>query len=70
MSVGDLDLLLDENLDYWYLEQLTYQRAPIAVSTIVGDQVTLSSGPPVGTPVVSQAAAELVGVETGIDGEE
>jgi hypothetical protein len=51
-------------------EELTYQRAAIAVTSIAGDQVTVSSGPQAGTEVVSQGAAELVGVETGIDGEE
>jgi hypothetical protein len=49
---------------------LTYQRAPIEIASIVGDQVTLISGPEPGTEVVTQGAAELVGVETGIDGEE
>jgi hypothetical protein len=49
---------------------LTYQRAPIVVTGISGDQVTLSSGPEAGTAVVTVGAAELVGVETGIDGEE
>ena len=51
-------------------EPLTYQRAPITITGITGDQVTLAAGPPPGTLVVSQGAAELVGVETGIDGEE
>jgi hypothetical protein len=51
-------------------EPLTYQRAPVAVAGISGDQVTLTSGPAVGTDVVTLGAAELVGVETGIDGEE
>ena len=51
-------------------EELTYQRAAITVSTIAGEQVTLSAGPQAGTEVVSQGAAELVGVESGIDGEE
>jgi len=49
---------------------LHYQRARITVSGITGDRVTLTSGPPVGTPVVTVGAAELIGVETGIDGEE
>jgi hypothetical protein len=48
----------------------SYQRAPIAVAGIAGDQVSLTSGPPVGTQVVTVGAAELVGVEIGIDGEE
>jgi hypothetical protein len=51
-------------------EPLTYQRAPVAITAITGDQASLASGPPPGTPVVTQGAAELVGVETGIDGEE
>lgn len=55
---------------YVQTKDLTYQRASIAVGNIAGDQVTLSSGPQAGTLVVSQGAAELVGVETGIDGEE
>jgi hypothetical protein len=48
----------------------TYQREPIAIAGISGDTAVLSSGPPVGTLVVSLGGAELVGVETGIDGEE
>ena len=55
---------------YVQTEELTYQRAPITITGISGDQVTVSSGPQAGTLVVSQGAAELVGVETGIDGEE
>ena len=55
---------------YTQTEALTYQRAPITIAAVRGDQVTLAAGPPVGTEVVSQGAAELVGVETGIDGEE
>jgi hypothetical protein len=49
---------------------LTYQRAPVVVTGISGDVVTLSSGPAAGTEVVTVGAAELVGVEVGIDGEE
>jgi hypothetical protein len=48
----------------------TYQRAPITITGINGAEVTLSKGPKPGTAVVTQGAAELVGVETGIDGEE
>ena len=55
---------------YTQTEALTYQRAEITIGDINGDDVTLSDGPPEGTEVVSQGAAELVGVETGIDGEE
>ena len=55
---------------YTEADVLTYQRAPITITRVTGDQVSLAAGPPVGTLVVSQGAAELVGVETGIDGEE
>lgn len=47
-----------------------FQRQRIAIVGITGDTVTLSSGPSAGTAVVVQGGAELVGVETGIDGEE
>ncbi len=49
---------------------LTYQRAPVVTVGKSADQMVLSSGPPVGAEVVTVGAAELVGVETGIDGEE
>jgi hypothetical protein len=49
---------------------LSYQRAPVKVAGVKGDRVTLTSGPPVGTEVVAVGAAELVGVEIGIDGEQ
>lgn len=49
---------------------LSYRRAPVQVAGISGDRVRLTSGPPVGTEVVTVGAAELVGVEIGIDGEQ
>jgi predicted small secreted protein len=55
---------------YVQTEPLTYQREKVAISNIVGDQAQLTSGPKAGSLVVTQGAAELVGVETGIDGEE
>jgi hypothetical protein len=51
-------------------EPLTYQRTAVTVARKTGDQVALTAGPPAGTEVVTVGAAELVGVETGIDGEE
>jgi hypothetical protein len=48
----------------------TYVRAPLAIKSIDGNQVRLVSGPPAGTPVVTVGAAELVGAEAGISGEE
>jgi multidrug efflux pump subunit AcrA (membrane-fusion protein) len=57
----------------WVYERVdphTYQRTAITIATISRGQVTLTSGPRPGAQVVTQGAAELVGVETGIDGEE
>jgi hypothetical protein len=51
-------------------EPLTYQRTPVTVAGKTGDQVAITSGPPAGTDVVTVGVAELIGVETGIDGEE
>jgi hypothetical protein len=47
-----------------------FQRQRLAIVGITGNTVTLSSGPAAGAAVVVQGGAELVGVETGIDGEE
>ena len=48
----------------------TYQRKPITVTGIDGDIVQLSAGPPAGTEVVTVGAAELLGTEYNISGEE
>jgi hypothetical protein len=48
----------------------TYQRVPVAVTRVVGDQATLTSGPPAGTEVVTVGAAFLVGAEAQISGGE
>jgi hypothetical protein len=48
-------------------EPETFERATIVIDRIVGDTAFLSDGPPEGTQVVTQGAAELFGVETGID---
>lgn len=47
-----------------------FQRQPLVILGISGNTVTLGSGPPAAKAVVVQGAAELVGVETGIDGEQ
>jgi hypothetical protein len=44
-------------------EPLVFQRHPITVHTIVGDQAFLSEGPASGTSVVSVGVAELYGTE-------
>jgi hypothetical protein len=48
----------------------TYLRVPLTITSIEGDTVICSSGPPVGTEVVIVGASELVGAEAGISGEE
>ncbi|WP_167761861.1 efflux RND transporter permease subunit [Blastococcus sp. CT_GayMR19] len=52
------------------LEPGVYQRQAITITSVSGDTVGLSAGPPPGTEVVTVAAAELVGVEAGISGGE
>jgi hypothetical protein len=47
----------------------TFVRKAITIDHMVGDRVYLRSGPPVGTPVVTVGAAELLGAEYGV-GEE
>ena len=48
----------------------TYERKPITVTEIDGDVAQLSAGPVAGTPVVTVGAAELLGTEYDISGEE
>jgi hypothetical protein len=48
----------------------TYERKPITVPRIDGEVALLSAGPPAGTPVVTVGAAELLGTEYNISGEE
>jgi len=47
-----------------------YRRKPITVTEIDGDLALLSAGPAAGTPVVTVGAAELLGTEYNISGEE
>ena len=48
----------------------TYQRKPITVTEIDGGIAQLSAGPPAGAEVVTVGAAELLGTEYNISGEE
>ena len=48
----------------------TYRRQPVTVAAIQGDVAVLASGPPVGAAVVTVGAAELLGTEYNISGEE
>jgi hypothetical protein len=47
----------------------TYIRHPVLIDEVSGNTAFLKRGPPVGTPVVVVGAAELFGVETGVQGE-
>jgi hypothetical protein len=53
---------------YITTEPLVYQRAEITVSEIDGETAHITSGPPVGTQVVTTGAAELYGAEIGVGG--
>ena len=44
----------------------TFARQAIVIDHIVGDEAFLRSGPPVGTPVVTVGASELLGAEYGV----
>jgi hypothetical protein len=48
----------------------TYRREPITVNAVSGEVALLSAGPPVGARVVTVGAAELLGTEYNISGEE
>jgi hypothetical protein len=48
----------------------TYVREPITVLVVQGDSAMLASGPAVGAAVVTVGAAELLGTEYNISGEE
>ena len=62
-------LLYDLNGDTWVyvnVEPNVFVRQSVMVDVIRNDQVVLRDGPEAGTKVVSVAAAELYGAETGI----
>ena len=62
-------VLYDPNGDTWAYTSpapLTFVRQRIVVDYIVGGLAVLSDGPPLGTGVVTVAATELFGAETGI----
>jgi len=52
------------------VDEGTYQRTALTIADITGDTVLLTAGPAPGTEVVTVGAAELVGVEAGISGDE
>jgi hypothetical protein len=53
---------------YVMVEPLSFERAPIVVESILGDEAILTDGPPADTPVVIVGGAELFGAETGVGG--
>ena len=68
-SVAYSALLYDPNGETWVYtspEPLTYVRAPVTVSAIDGEEMTLIQGPAPGTKIVTVGVAELYGAELGI----
>lgn len=57
-----------ESWVYTVVGPLTYQRAAITVDEIEGQVMALSTGPRVGTQVVTVGAIEIWGAELGIAG--
>ncbi|HYO34339.1 MAG TPA: hypothetical protein VES21_15970 [Nocardioidaceae bacterium] len=49
-------------------QERTYIRVPVAIDRVVGDMAEVSAGPGAGTVVVTRAAINLYGAETGVDG--
>jgi hypothetical protein len=46
----------------------TYIRQEVTIAKVADQQVTLQTGPPPGTAVVTVGGAELLGAEYGVDG--
>ena len=66
MVVPYAAVIYDPNGQAWVYQRVkprTYERARITVDRIDGDTAFLSSSPPLGTRVVSTAAAEVYGTE-------
>jgi hypothetical protein len=65
-------VLYDKNGATWVYttsRAQTYQRQAITIARVDGDNAVLSTGPAVGTQVVTVGAAELLGAELGVAGE-
>jgi hypothetical protein len=65
-------VLYDEQGDTWTFTSpapLTFLRQKIDIDRVTGTSVVLRDGPPAGTTVVTEGAAELLGAELGV-GEE
>lgn len=71
MSIPDSAILYDadgQTFVYTNPEGSVFLRADVTVVDIAAGKATLSSGPAVGTKIVTVGAAELFGVETGLGG--
>lgn len=61
-------VLYDPNGDTWTYtnpKPLVFQRADISVARVDGNSAILTTGPPVGTAIVTVGATEIWGVEYG-----
>jgi hypothetical protein len=54
---------------YTTAEPNVFVRAPVTVTDVADDLAAVSTAPPVGTPVVTVGASELLGAETGVGDE-
>ncbi len=71
LAVPHSSLLYDpdgKTFVYTSPKELVFTRADVTVLRITGGTVVLTTGPAVGTAVVTVGAAELFGVDTGVGG--
>jgi hypothetical protein len=61
----------DQGVSWVYVQKapLSFERAKVVIATVDGDTALLTSGPAVGTQVVTVGNAELDGSEYGVPGE-
>jgi hypothetical protein len=72
MTVPYAAVLYDPQGNAWAYanpSELVFVRTAIEIASIEGDRALLTSGPDVGTKVVTVGVAELYGAETGVGGE-
>lgn len=71
LAVPHSSLLYDpdgKTFIYTSPRELVFKRAEVTVLRIAGGTVVLTTGPSLGTAVVTVGAAELFGVDTGVGG--